>query len=335
MSKYNTSAAIKQEVTYTGPASETYTTLRRSGVKDMHNLELIKACRDDKEMLGELLKNNRDFVFSIILHFKGSIKELKTRFRVNDDELYQHACIGIVNAIRHFDFDRDIKFTTFVVRPILWEINQLLYSDSQSVRLSRGAIDLIRRMSEIEDSLGYRPSEGEMAELLCVSLERYREIAMFSEELDHFDGIENFDIAEASEVNLDEGVTNRVYVQQLLSDPMFSDFEKKVMVLVMKEANYSRIAEILKVYPMTINRTLARIRSKIEDREAVYKKHALKTASKYEQEIAIIAQEIQDRNKPMRVEDITELLEVCGHTNKYTTRVLYYIRQKASEKVSI
>jgi RNA polymerase sigma factor (sigma-70 family) len=339
MSIYKTSGhefvTIEQEEKHAAAARETYKTLRKDGIKDMHNMELIKVCREDKELLGELLKNNRSFVFSIIMHFKGSIREIKSRFRVTDDELYQHACIGIVNAIRHFDFDRDIKFTTFVVRPILWEINQLLYSESQTVRLSRGAIDLIKKMSEIEDSLGYRPGEVEMASLLCISLERYREIAMFSDELDHYDGIENFDIAEPVEVNLDESVTNKVYVQQLLSDSMFNDFEKKVMVLVMNEANHSKVAEVLNVYPMTINRTLARIRSKIEERETLHTRDSLKPASKYEHEIAIIAQETQERNKALCIEDITELLEVCGCSHKYTTRVLYYIRQKAGEKVNL
>ncbi len=315
--------------------SPNYLHLRQDNLKDMHNIGLLKACKEDGELMGEFLKANRDFIFSIIKHFKGSIEELVSKFRITEDELYQHACIGILTSIRDFDFDRGIKFTTFVVRPILWEINQLLYSDSQSVRLSRGAVALIKRMAEIEESLGYRPAEDEMSELLKVTVERYREIAMFSDELEHYDGMENFEFANKDERSIEEEVTNRLYVKQLLEDPMFTDFEKKVMCLVLEDAsnNNTQIAERLNVYPMTINRTLARIRSKIESRKSDVKEEKTKIPSKYEREISILAQETKERNENLCIEDITELLEVCGYdTSTYSTRVLYYIRQKASQQ---
>lgn len=313
-----------------------YKRLRKDGVKDMHNTELLKACKENKELLGEFLKENKDFIFSIIMHFKGSIEDLKAKFRVTEDELLQHAYIGVLTALQDFDFDRGIKFTTYVVRPILWEINQLLYNDSQTVRLSRGAVDLIKRMVEIEDTLGYRPNEDEMAELLNISVERYREIARFSDELEHYDALDNFDIADTPDKDVEEEVINKVYIQQLLEDPMFTDFEKKVMRLVMEEANNTQIAERLGVYPMTINRTLARIRNKIESRESDTKDDKVKIASKYEKEINLIAQEIKERNGLMSIEEIAELLEVCGYdVSQYSTRILYYIRQKAIQKLDM
>ncbi|MHA7967022.1 sigma-70 family RNA polymerase sigma factor [Paenibacillus sp. CAU 1782] len=315
--------------------SANYLKLRQNGTRDMHNIELLKACKMDNQLMGDFLKANRDFIFSIIMHFKGGIEELTAKFRVSEEELYQHACIGILTAIKDFNFDRGIKFTTYVVRPILWEINHLLYSDSQSVRLSRGAVELIKRMAEIEDTLGYRPAEREMAGLLNVSVERYREIAMFSDELEHYDALESFEIADKERRNIEEEVTNRIYVQQLLNDPIFTDFEKMVMRLVLEDDNYtnSQIAERLNVYPMTINRTFHKIRAKIENQQASLRGERDATASKYEQEISIIAQETRERNKLLCIDDITELLEICGYDPKnYTTRILYYIRQKATQK---
>jgi RNA polymerase sigma factor (sigma-70 family) len=316
--------------------SAEYKRLRKDGVKDMHNTELLKACKENKELLGEFLKENKDFIFSIIMHFKGNIEELKAKFRITDDELLQHAYIGVLTALQDFDFDRGVKFTTYVVRPILWEINQLLYNDSRAVRLSRSAVDLIKRMAEIEDTLGYRPNEDEMAELLNISVERYREIARFSDELEHYDALDNFDIVDTPCKDVEEEVINRVYVQQLLEDPMFTDFEKRVMRLIMEEANNTQIAERLGVYPMTINRTLARIRNKIESRESDTKDNKSKIASKYEKEINLIAQEIKERNGFMSIEEIAELFEVCGYDlSQYSTRILYYIRQKAIQKLGM
>lgn len=317
--------------------SAQYQRLRKEGIPDLHNMDLIRACKNNKELLGEFLVENRDFIFSIIMHFKGNIEELLTKFRITEDELYQHACIGVMTALREFDFDRGIKFTTYVARPIIWEVNQLLYSDSQAVKLSRSAVALIKRMFAIEDTFGYRPNEEEMAKLLKISLERYREVATFSDELEYFDAIENFDIADKPERDIEEDVTSRVYVQQLLKDSMFNDFEKKVMNLIMEEENNTQIAEKLNVYPMTINRTLARIRGKIESREANVKhEDKPEVASKYEQEISIIAQETRERSDFLCIEDIVELLDVCGYdTGRYSTRILYYIRQKAIQKISL
>ncbi|WP_339783767.1 sigma factor [Paenibacillus sp. FSL R7-0313] len=313
--------------------SPNYLQLRDKEMKDMHNMVLLKACKENRELMGDFLKANRDFIFSIIKHYKGSILELKTKFRITEDELYQHACIGILTAIKDFDFERGIKFTTFVVRPILWEINQLLYSDSQSVRLSRGAVDLIKQMVGIEDALGYRPAEEEMSALLNVSIERYREIAMFSDGLEHYDGIDNFEFVNKDEKILEEDVANRLYVEQLLDDPIFNEFENKVMRLLLSDTsnNNAQIAEQLNVYPMTISRTLARIRSKTVNREL--KEEETKSSSKYEREIELITQATKERNENLCINKITELLEVCGYdTNAYTTRVLYYIRQKAIQQ---
>lgn len=242
--------------------SDTYVQLRKPAVKDMHNIKLICACKEDKDLLGEFLQENRKFMFSIIMRYKGSIEDLKMKFKVTEDDLYQHACIGLLTALKDFDIHRGIKFTTYVVRPILWEVNQLLYSNSQEVRLSRGAIDMIRRMVEIEDTLGYRPGEQKMAKLLQVPVERYREVAQFSDAMEHFDSIDNFEATDNSHYNMDELVINKVYVQQLLCSTLFTEHEKTVMHLIMKGANNSQISEILHVYPMTISRTLARIRKK-------------------------------------------------------------------------
>ncbi|WP_246188102.1 sigma-70 family RNA polymerase sigma factor [Paenibacillus tengchongensis] len=315
--------------------SRNYQLLRRKGIQDLHNMELLEACNSDKDLLGDFLMANRDFIFSILMHYKGNIEELRTKFRVTEEELFQHACIGVITALRDFDFHRGIKFTTYVVRPILWEINLLLYNDSQAVRLSRGAVDLIKKMVEIEEILGHRPDEKEMAELLQVSVDRYREIAMFSNDLEHYDGMENFDIADSRTCDFEDSVANRLYVQSLLEDSRFSDFEKQVMRLIMEEVNNAQIAERLQVYPMTISRTINRIRNKINEQDMEDAPQADAASSKYDREISLVAEETRERQTLLGIHDVSELLEVCGcQASTYSTRVLYYIRQKAVQQVS-
>lgn len=287
--------------------------------------------------MGEFLTANRDFIFSILIHFKGNIEELCKKFNITEEEIFQHACIGIITALHNFDFDKGIKFSTYVYRPILWEVNQFLYNDSKQVKLSRGAIELIKRMIELEDTLGYRPNEEEMANLLNITLDRYREIAVFSDEIEHYDAIEDFDIADRPERNLEEAVTTRLYVQSLLEDKMFTSFEEEVMRLIVKfpDYNHTQIAGKLGVYPMTINRTLARIKAKIETRDGESSAEKV-IPSKYSDEIDIIAQEKRERCGVLGIDDIADLLDVCGYDKtSYTRRNLYYIRQKAMQKVDL
>lgn len=309
--------------------SPKYEQLRKDGVPDLHNNELLKACREDSELLAELLQENKDFIFSIITYYKGNIETIKAKFNVTEEELLQHAYIGVLTALKEFDFDRGVRFTTYMYRPILWEINQLLYSDSKLVRLSRSAIDLIKRMEKIENKLGYFPRPEELAEMLDVPVERIEEVLRFATDLTYIDSLENFEPEDFS-VSYEKNITDKVYVENLLKESGLDEFELKVADLIMEGDNNSQIAEKLGVYPMTVNRAIERIRSKVEN------DFDDKRVSKYEEEIKLIAEEMEELSCIMSIEDIKDLLDVCGFDiSVYTPRILYYIRQKALKRVDI
>ncbi len=291
---------------------------------DMHNNELLEACKTDKELLDELLRENSKYIHSIIHKYKGGPEELKRKFNVEEEEVLQHAYLGVLSALRDFDSSQS-KFTTYVVRPILWEINQLLYCDSRLIRLSRSAVDILKRAKELEDVLGYAPSEDELAEALKIPSDRITEVIRFTRELEHFDSGEQMQVKDTSQDDAEEHVLNKLIVTQILQSRVLSDRDKQVVRLIMSGKNNSQIAEILGVYPMTVTRDIARVRklilNEIEDNRKV---------SKYDTEIELIAEEIVERGHLMPIDDISELLDVCGYDiSKYSSRTLYYIRQKA------
>lgn len=310
--------------------SERYLQLRQGDLRDMHNMELLKACKGDNLLLEEFLKENKDFIFAIIIKYKGNVEDMKTKFKVDEEEILQHAFIGVISALRDFDFDRGVKFTTYVTRPILWEINSLLYNDSRLVRLSRGAIDLIKRMTEVSDTLGYMPPEDEMSMILKVPVERIREVVRFTKELEHIDGMDNFELQDHAR-DSEDAVVNRIYVEQLLEQSDLSDFDKQIVELIMEGLNNSQIAERLKTYPMTVNRAIKRIKDKIQNSDIDDKR-----TSKYEKEIALIADEMLEIGGVIQIDDMQDLLDVCGfNIQEYTPRILYYIRQKALHKADV
>lgn len=307
--------------------SEKYLHLRKEGLPDLHNNPLLKVCLEDSHLLAELLQENKDFIFSIIAHYKGNIESLKDRFNVAEEELLQHAYIGVITALRDFDFDRGIRFTTYAYRPILWEINQFLYSDSKLVRLSRSAVDLVKRMEKVENELGHFPPPEELARLLGVQVSRIEEVLRFATELTYIDSLESF---EPEDLNLsyENGIMDKVYVQGLLEESGLDDFELSVADLIMEGLNNSQIAERLGVYPMSINRAIERIRSKVAN------DFDDKRTSKYEDEIKLVVEEMGELSCIIHIDVIKDLLDVCGYDiSIYTPRILYYIRQKSMKRV--
>lgn len=306
--------------------STKYTHLRKKGTPDLHNNTLLKACREDSDLLAELLHENKDFIFSIVTYYRGNTEYLKSKFNVEEEELLQHAYIGVMTALKDFDFDRGIKFTTFVYRPILWEINQLLYNDSKLVGLSRSAVDLVKRMEKVENELGYFPPIDEMSKLVGVPPERIDEVLRFATDLTYIDSMEDFEIEDMNN-NYEDSIMDKVYVENLLNVSGLDEFELKVAELIMEGDNNSKISEKMGVYPMTINRAIERIRSKVEN------DFDEKRVSKYENEITLIAEEMQEIGCVMHIDDIKDLLDVCGFdVSAYTPRILYYIRQKSIKR---
>lgn len=313
-------------------ASKRYEALRVDKLPDMHNNDLLRACRDDSYLLGELLQENKDYIFSVLIKYKGNIRAFLEKFNLEEEELLQVATIGVLTALRDFDFERGIKFTTFVVRPILWELNQFIYSDNQTVRLSRGAVELIKRIKEVEDVLGYLPDEDILAEQLKVSKERILETIRFTQDMANIDDIQTHACLVDEECSMEDEALNRVYVQQLIEGGELSDMEMDVVTMIMTEGlNNSQIADRLGVYPMTINRTINRIRDKMENTHSDDRKQ-----SKYESEIELLVEEMRDEldGEHISVKEMTDLLDVCGYDiSEYTPRILYYIRQKAIQKL--
>lgn len=310
------------------PLSQEYLKLREEGIPDLHNTSLLKACQEDSQLLAELLQENKDFFFSIISHYKGNIEGIREKFNVSEEELLQHAYIGAMTALKDFDFDRGIKFTTYCYRPILWEINQFLYSDSRLVRLSRSAVDLVKRMEKIENEIGYFPSPDEFSKLLDTPVERIEEVLRFAGDITYLDALNTFE-TEDRNLSYEEDVSDKVYVQRLLSESDLDEFESKVANLIMQGMNNSQISSKLGVYPMTINRAIDRIRSKVEN------DFDEKRVSKYEGEIEIVSEEMDELSCILHIDDIKDLLDVCGFdVDKYTPRILYYIRQKSLKRVT-
>jgi RNA polymerase sigma-B factor len=83
------------------------------------------------------------------------------------DDLYQVGCIGLINAIDRFDFERGEELTAFAVPNITGEIRRYLRDRGTTVKLPRRVLELraavARAQPELRTKLGRPPTNAELA----------------------------------------------------------------------------------------------------------------------------------------------------------------------------
>lgn len=129
------------------------------------NIELIALAQNgDEKAMSELVEGNMGLCKSIALRFRDR--------GVEYEDLLQLASIGMIKAIRSFDFSYNTAFSTYAVPLIIGEIRRFLRDDgiikvSRSVK--RLGADAMKKKEEFVRSFGREPKIAELAELCEVS----------------------------------------------------------------------------------------------------------------------------------------------------------------------
>lgn len=90
----------------------------------------------------------------------GLVHLCANKFRgrgIDYEELYSAGCIGLLKAVKAFDTDRGVKFSTYAVPVILGEIKRL-FRDGGTIKVSRSLKELSMRLQKICEE--FRHSEG-------------------------------------------------------------------------------------------------------------------------------------------------------------------------------
>ncbi len=131
------------------------------------NTELIRLAKaGDAEALERLTEGNM-----------GLCKSIAARFRdrgVEYEDLVQLAAIGMIKAVRSFDFSYETAFSTYAVPLIIGEIRRFLRDDG-TMKVGRGikrlGTDAMRKQEEYIRRHGREPKLSELAELCSVTVE--------------------------------------------------------------------------------------------------------------------------------------------------------------------
>ena len=135
------------------------------------NLDLILRAQGEDEQdsmlaLGEIIEENMGLVRSIAFRFR----ERGTDY----EDLVQIGTIGMIKAVRSFDVEREVVFSTYAVPLIMGEIKRHL-RDEGPIKVSRVykklSAELGRARSRILTDEGREPTIAELASACGVSVE--------------------------------------------------------------------------------------------------------------------------------------------------------------------
>lgn len=130
------------------------------------NRELLRAYREGDEEAGERLAElNAPLVYSIAGRFSGRCPDMQ--------DLIESGNIGLVKAMKTFDFSFDTAFSTYAVPLIFGEIRRFLRDDG-IIKVSREEKRLSARLSAERErrlALGERADIRSIAEAVGVSVQ--------------------------------------------------------------------------------------------------------------------------------------------------------------------
>ena len=89
---------------------------------------------------------------TLVERFLPLARQLARRYERPDvpfDDLFQVACLGLVNAIERFDLEREIAFSSYAVPTILGEIKRYFRDRTWSVRVPRDLQELALKVDRV------------------------------------------------------------------------------------------------------------------------------------------------------------------------------------------
>jgi RNA polymerase sigma-B factor len=125
---------------------------------------------EDRALLARYLDQrdpvDRDMLVERFLPLARQLARRYERPDVPFDDLFQVACLGLVNAIDRFDLEREVAFSSYAVPTILGEIKRYFRDRTWSVRVPRDLQELSlkveRVVSQLDLELHRKPTVAEI-----------------------------------------------------------------------------------------------------------------------------------------------------------------------------
>ena len=105
---------------------------------------LLKIKQGDESAWETFINGNLRLVLSVIQKF-GNRGECA-------DDLFQVGCVGLIKAVKNFDINVGVKFSTYAVPMIVGEVRRYL-RDNNAIRISRSVKDLAYKALQAKEDM--------------------------------------------------------------------------------------------------------------------------------------------------------------------------------------
>lgn len=136
-----------------------------NNIDEINNL-IMKSQQGDKNAQDILVKNNIGLVSTIVKKFLNRGYEY--------EDLFQIGCIGLIKAIKNFNTDFNVRFSTYAVPMIMGEIKRFIRDDG-IIKVSRNLKETAKKVKQVKEKLtrelGRDVTISEIAQEMCVTSE--------------------------------------------------------------------------------------------------------------------------------------------------------------------
>lgn len=229
---------------------------------------LIKEAQNgNKEAFECMINENIGLVWSIVRKFQGRNIEI--------DDLFQLGSMGLVKAIKNFNFDFDVKFSTYAVPMIMGEIKRFLRDDG-IIKVSRGLKETAFKAMKAREVLMLKnnkePTVEEIAEYINIDKETLVLAINSSREVDSIDRKVESDSGKdmniIDTIAATEDKSEKIVDNILLNDAIKSleERERKIVIMrYMEELTQSEVAKKIGVSQVQISRLEKKILRKMRE----------------------------------------------------------------------
>lgn len=207
----------------------------------------------------------RNELVSRYLYLAEILSKKFTNRGVDYDDIYQVACLALINAVERFDTKAEVKFVSFATPTIIGEIKRYFRDKASVIRIPRRIYEVYQKVNQAREYLthqnGRSPRVDEIASYLNLSEESVLEIVeswnvykiqSFDQTIYEEDDLELYETVGEDDETF-ERINNRDFLEKSLRH--FDDTEKEFIRLrFFENRTQKQIAAQFNVSQMYISR---------------------------------------------------------------------------------
>ncbi len=219
-------------------------------------LQLVKEAQEgSQEAKSILIQENSPLIKSIIKRFKDK--------GIEYDDLYQIGCIGFLKAIKNFNAEFGVKFSTYVVPMVIGEIKRFMRDDG-AIKVSRALKSLNLQINKYVELFiqkqQRKPTIEELAkhfnveeqDIIMAMDSAKMPLSIFSPVEDDVEGTSLVDRIEADE-DYNEKMIDDIALKEVIKK--LDERDKKIILLrYYYDKTQSEIAKELKISQVQVSR---------------------------------------------------------------------------------